>query len=52
VVADLDDQDDQFFVSNRADDSIVAFSDTIQIVFAGQFLDTLPLFTGDEAPAL
>lgn len=41
TVADLDDKDDQFLVVDRINDPIVALADSIQIVFAGEFLDAL-----------
>jgi hypothetical protein len=40
-VSDLDDQDNQFIILNRVDDSVVSFADTVEIVFTGQFLHPL-----------
>jgi len=41
AVADLHDKDDEFLVLNRIDDPVIAFTDTIQILFPGEFLDAL-----------
>lgn len=41
AISDLHDQDNQSLVLNRIHDSIVAFADTVQIFFAGEFLDTM-----------
>ena len=38
AVADLHDEDDQFFVLNRVDDPVVAFADPIEVVFTCKFL--------------
>ena len=41
AIADLEDKDDQFFVVDRVDDSIVAFADAVEVVLAGEFLHAL-----------
>ena len=35
TVSDLDDQNDQFLVLDRVDDPIIAFADTVEMVFTG-----------------
>ncbi len=41
AVADLDDEHDECLVAYRRDDSIVAFANTIQVIFAGHLLHTV-----------
>jgi hypothetical protein len=41
AVADLDDKDDELLILNRIDDSVVPFSDSIEVLLTGQFLHAL-----------
>jgi len=41
AISDLHDQNNQFLVLNGIHDSIVAFANTVQILFAGKFLHAL-----------
>lgn len=41
TVANLDDQDDQLLILDRVDDPVIAFANTVERVFASEFLHPL-----------